>query len=379
MLVIGVVAGWQGHSLYAFFSDKPVVVSSPITEEPSQPMVGRSVEEFSAPGFFSSKNLLNTTQLGMVIELIKQDLDVGTQNKLNKDVIKYAKSLLVNSMGENTEQRLLALLGNYDTKESVLDILSRFYAREKQYEKAIASLYNLRSMTQFDEDYKKINRRISVLSQKNIKQLTMHNRKSEMGDFFEFMLEKEPDNFSIQMQYAELEYTSRNYSHVEQLLSTLLYHPEFSLKSEALIQKTQHQKDMIENGIVTVPVEKSGDHYIVSAVINRQESVKLIIDTGATLTILSPQVIRDLGLRLDEVDQYMDFSTANGIVQAPIVMLDSVRIQNHLVNDLKVGVLSVFPQGENSEFSGLLGMNFLNQFAFFIDQKNSTLELVEAE
>ena len=39
MLGIGVVAGWQGHSLYAFFSDKPVVVSSPITEEPSQPMV----------------------------------------------------------------------------------------------------------------------------------------------------------------------------------------------------------------------------------------------------------------------------------------------------------------------------------------------------
>lgn len=313
----------------------------------------------------------------MVIELIKQDLDVETQRKLNIDVVKYAQSLLENPVSsEITEQRLLALLGNYDTKEQVLNILAKFYAQEKQYKKAITSLFNLRGMTQFDEDYKKISSRINVLSQKNLKYLKSYNYRSEMADFFEFMLMKEPDNFSMQMQYAEFEFSNRNYQHVEQLLDTLLYHPEYAFKSDALLQKIQHQKDKIESGVIPIPVEKSGDHYIVNAVINNLEPVKLIIDTGATLTILSPKVIQNLGLQLDDVEQYMEFATANGVVKAPVVSLDTIRIQNHLVNDLKVGILSTF---SNSGFSGLLGMNFLNQFAFFIDQKNSTLELVEAE
>ena len=377
LLCAGAFVGWHSHSVFVYFSAEPVIALEPAEENSPVPAIETRSSEFNAPGFFSSKNLMNNTQLGMVIELIKQDLDTDTQTKLNKDVVQYARSLLSNAgTGDNTEQRLLALLGNFDTKEQVLDILARFYERSKQYEQAISSLYNLREMIRFDEDYKKISSRISVLSQKNLKHLKARNYNTEMGDFFEFMIAKEPDNFSIQMQYAEFEYKNRNYGHVDQLLSVLVFHPEYALKSESLLQKARHQKEMIENGIVPVPVEKSGDHYIVNAVINGQESVKLIIDTGATLTILSPKVIQDLGLNFDDAQQFMEFSTANGVVKAPLMSLESVKIQNHLVTDLQVGVLSTF---SSSEFGGLLGMNFLNQFAFFIDQKNSTLELVENE
>ena len=377
VLGAGIILGWSGHALYSSFLVKPVVVPKIESVESQPEIAAPNIDEtLNAPYFFSSNSLINNNQLGMVIELIKQDLDVEAQNRLNKDVVKYARSLLLSVNDKNTEQRLLALLGNFDTKEQVLDVLARYYEKQNKFEEAITSLFNLRSMAQFDEDYEKITSRINVLTKKNIKLLSSYSYKAELSAFFEFMIAKEPDNFSAQMQYAEFEYDNRHYAKVDQLLSVLRYHPEYSLKSEALLKKSQHQIEMIENGIVPVPVEKAGEHYIVNAVINNQEPVKLIIDTGASLTILSPKVISDLGLKLDDVDLYMEFSTANGVVKAPTMLLDSIRIQNHLVNDLRVGVLSAVA---NSEYGGLLGMNFLNHFAFFLDQKNSTLELVEAE
>jgi len=378
VLGFGAIAGWYGHVLYSFFSPKPVAVLKDIDiAMPQSTLTTENLPPLTTPDFFSPSDLLDNTQLGILIELIKQDLDVEAKNRLNNDVIKYANFLRVNAARDkNTEQRLLALLGNYDTKEVVLDILVQFYVKKKQYKKAISSLFNLRAMTQFDDEYDKISQRIKTLSRQNLKQLKAHNEKAKMADFYEYMLAKEPDNFSMQMQYAQFEYENRKYSHVEELLEVLLYHPDFAVKAEALLQKTLHQKEMIENGIVPVPVTKSGNHFIVNAVINNQERAKLIIDTGATLTVLSPKIIQALGLRLDEAAQYREFATANGVVTAPVVTLDSFRIQNYLVNNLQVGVLAGF---SNEAFGGLLGMNFLNQFAFFIDQKNNTLELVEIE
>ena len=378
LLGSGVFAGWHSHSLYALFSKKESVSLNSQTERlpPSKNSPDLSTK-IKSPGFFSGKDLLNNTQLGMVIELIKQDLDIESQQQLNKEVVQYANSLLANEVNaDNAEQRLLALLGNYDTREDVLDILARFYERQKEYKKAVSSLYNLRSMVQFDDEYNKITNRIKVVSRKNIKLLESYNYKSEIEDFYDFLVAKEPDNFAIQMEYAEFEYKNRKYAHVDELLSVLRHHPDYVSQSEILMQKAIHQKDMIENGIIPVPVEKAGEHYVVTAVINNQEPVKLIIDTGATLTILSPKVIQELGLRVDDVRQYMEFSTANGVVQAPVVSIDTMSVRNHLVRDLQVGVLSAFP---HSKFAGLLGMNFLSQFEFFIDQKNSTLELVDID
>lgn len=383
ILILGLGLGWYGHSLYSFFSAVSVVVPHSAAKSLTAKSLAAPAKiddasvELTLPDLFSNRTLLNNKQLGLMIELVKQGLDVESQDKLNKRVVRYAKTLMISAApGVDIEQRLLALLGNYDTKEQILDILAKFYANTKQYKQAISSLYDLRSMARFDDDYRKITSRIEVLSKKNLKALNTYNYKAEMADFFEFMLANEPDNFEMQMQYAEFEYNNRHYARVEELLSVLLHHPDYARQAELLMQKTQHQNEMIENGVVPVPVEKMGDHYVVRAVVNGQEPVKLIIDTGATLTILSPKVIQNLGLRLDEVQRYRAFSTANGTVQAPVISLESLKIQNHLVTDLDAGILSTF---SNSEIDGLLGMNFLNQFAFFIDQKNGTLELVGVE
>ena len=65
------------------------------------------------------------------------------------------------------------------------------------------------------------------------------------------------------------------------------------------------------------------------------------------------------------------FTTANGRVSAPIYRLDSVSIGDWQVSDLDVGVLELGDSG----IDGLLGMNFLRHFQFFIDQHEALLRL----
>lgn len=378
MFLSGAIIGWGGHFVYSLSSNMFSISKNKTDKADTiEPIVESESYTLVSPQFFSNQKMLNNTQLGMMIELFKQDLDLEAQDELNKEVVQYAMSLLLNVKNpKNTEQRLLALLGNYDTKEQVLNVLSRFYQAQGNYQQAISSLYNLRSMAQYDEQYNQITKKINQLSKKYLKDLKAYNYKSEMADFYEFLMKKEPDNFEMQMEYAEFEFKNRNYEHVEELLSVLLYHPDFSLQAENLLQKAQHQKELIDNGIVPIPLEKKGNHYFVMALINNQEPVKLIIDTGATLTMLSPKIIRELGIRLDDAQQYMEFSTANGVVQAPVIMIDSLSVQNHVVRDVQVGVLTTL---QNTQVGGLLGMNFLSQFAFYLDQKNSSLELVEVD
>jgi len=376
VFIIGTILGWQGHSKINSFSAQEEIepVEKLAIKERNDNVSDLKQNTFQ---FLTNKSLLNHTQLGVVIELIKQNLDVESQNQLNNEVIKYANSLVRSTEDNlNIEQHLIALIGNEDTKETVLELLVEFYARQKEYKKAVNTLYELRSLKNFDEDYQEVSNRIIVLTQKNIKKLSAYGFKSELTSFFEFILAKEPDNFDVQFQYAEFEYANRKYSRVEQLLGMLLHHPDFENQSAALMQKAQHQKDLLNNGVVPVPIEKAGDNFLVDALINNQEPVKLIIDTGASLTVLSSKIIRDLGLNLGDLLYYTEFSTANGIVKAPVFELDSISVRNHIVKGLKVGVL---PGLSQPSISGLLGMNFLSQFTFFLDQKNSTLELVDIE
>jgi len=66
------------------------------------------------------------------------------------------------------------------------------------------------------------------------------------------------------------------------------------------------------------------------------------------------------------------FNTANGPVRASIYTLDSLSVGDWQVNNLEIGVLDL---GSRPDMNGLLGMNFLSHFQFFIDQDKALLRL----
>jgi aspartyl protease family protein len=100
------------------------------------------------------------------------------------------------------------------------------------------------------------------------------------------------------------------------------------------------------------PANEQG-HVIVEAVINGA-SVRLLVDTGASLVTLTPEDAHSAGIAPGELVFNHRVSTANGSARMAAATLREIRIGQLSIYDVPAAVL------ENLNIS-LLGMSFLSQ------------------
>lgn len=128
-----------------------------------------------------------------------------------------------------------------------------------------------------------------------------------------------------------------------------------------------------EHGI-SIPVRRIGHLHLVSVELNGSRTAQLILDTGASHTILSQEVIRELALLpSDYRPGLVSLKTASGSVDAQIVRIDSMKIATAEVRNSSAAVHTVpdFPSGVD----GLLGLSFLHQFEITLDSNKGELRL----
>jgi aspartyl protease family protein len=95
-------------------------------------------------------------------------------------------------------------------------------------------------------------------------------------------------------------------------------------------------------------------------------AVRFIVDTGATLVALSSTDARRLGIAYRQ-GKLVSMNTANGVTDAWLVKLDSVRVGNITVNNVDAAVI------ENQALPALLGMSFLNRMEMRRDGQTMVL------
>jgi clan AA aspartic protease (TIGR02281 family) len=102
---------------------------------------------------------------------------------------------------------------------------------------------------------------------------------------------------------------------------------------------------------------------VVEALLNRQVSAPLMLDTGATYTVLTKQTAADLGItRLERLPKHA-FLTPGGPIQSPITTLKSIRVGTVEAQDVAVAI-----DAEGYLPMGLLGMTFMRHFKVTVDQ-----------
>lgn len=118
-----------------------------------------------------------------------------------------------------------------------------------------------------------------------------------------------------------------------------------------------------------VPLERAEWGYVVRVRVNEQETARLVLDTGATATALSPRIVQRLGLTVRR-DPSVTVRTAGGSVQAGIARIDSLEVGGRRVAPVDVLVFDAVPGAD-----GLLGMDFLGAFRVEIHAQGPTLTL----
>ena len=112
----------------------------------------------------------------------------------------------------------------------------------------------------------------------------------------------------------------------------------------------------------------AGGQYAVDVAINGQ-SVRMLVDTGATMVVISADTASRLGLQILESDYTARVRTANGVASVAPVTLREVTIGQIYLGDVKALVAN-----RNAGPINLLGMSFLKRLAS-IEQRSGTLIL----
>jgi clan AA aspartic protease (TIGR02281 family) len=102
--------------------------------------------------------------------------------------------------------------------------------------------------------------------------------------------------------------------------------------------------------------------------LNDQVTTMLHVDTGASDVLIPRKVAEELGIRIGPETRTKVYGTANGLIEAPVVMLDSVDVGGARVENVPASI-------SDSMSVGLLGLSFFNHFTYQIDTANGVLEL----
>ena len=128
-----------------------------------------------------------------------------------------------------------------------------------------------------------------------------------------------------------------------------------------------------ESSTITVPVTPMGGSLVLPVRLNDEQTVQLILDTGATMMVLSTDVAIQLGLLSGSQNQISTVNTAGGSIQVNMTHLKTVQVGSAKANNVAVAIHDL--PDTDSGIDGLLGMSYLDNFLVTLDTKQKELHL----
>lgn len=311
-------------------------------------------------------SLLNQKKYKSALLIYANNANNDTIYKYQKALFSYIKSKVLqkNSEVKKLIQSFLKL--EYDNPTALYH-LSTIYFNEYEYKKSILLLYKIKDVYVKEQLKKDISKKLNQYITSYLKYLDHQKNSQQKIDFLLFLSDKEPENekyqYLLAKLYLDLKYYEKSKYIFESIGTDYLYRNKI-VEFLALINKKITLQEKFNKKIF---LQKKGTHFFVHAMINNTTKVKLLIDTGASLTLIDTKILASLDINDFE---NINLNTANGTVLAKLTKVDNFAIDNFDFDNFEISISSL-----NSDFDGLLGMNYLKNFDFYIDQDDAILYL----
>ena len=131
------------------------------------------------------------------------------------------------------------------------------------------------------------------------------------------------------------------------------------------------------NGSVDIPFRFSGNHIYVPVIVNCRERY-WVLDTGASISVVSSEFAKELGL---ETLGNMKGGAANSTVEVQFATLPSFSVEGIEFDPQQIAVIDLKPLNKlvNIPIAGILGFDFLSRFMTKVDYAHELLSFYEPE
>ena len=120
-----------------------------------------------------------------------------------------------------------------------------------------------------------------------------------------------------------------------------------------------------------VPFHQMGPLVVVKGILNGRVAADFMVDTGASLSMISQKSARDLGIDLHVTRPTIPIQTMGETIHVPLVVLESIEVGGMQVKKITVAVYDL----PHLDRPGILGLDFLKHFRVEVDFKEGFLLL----
>jgi clan AA aspartic protease (TIGR02281 family) len=268
---------------------------------------------------------------------------------------------------EETIQQIEEYIELEPNHEEAKLLLIEIYKKKKAYKEAIQLITELIDASSQIES-EKFHDNLIKTSQLYIDSLIASKDFQQLQAFLETQIEygvKSPFFiFSLANYYLSID----SVTPATKLLKEIEFDDEYGERAKKLLSKIENNENITETYQHKLPLKKEGSHFTIEVTIDNTP-LTLLLDTGATLTMIDEEKISSLTLIEDEIT----LKTAGGEVSAQLQEAQKLTIGDIEIKNFKV-TTSTFKE-ESAD--GLLGMNFFEKFKFMINQNEGVLYLSE--
>ena len=140
-----------------------------------------------------------------------------------------------------------------------------------------------------------------------------------------------------------------------------------ALKSLLPLTRGTAPSTRADRDVATIRVDRSRGGWIADVVLNDARRARFLVETGASVTVLSPELADALGIAASPRARIMRFQTLAGVTEAPVVTIPSLRLGELEAQD----VIAVIH--ETVGLDGILGNTFLARYTVTLDARQGLL------
>ena len=123
-----------------------------------------------------------------------------------------------------------------------------------------------------------------------------------------------------------------------------------------------------EGGEAPIRLERHGGVWVVKVVVNNSAHARFLVDTGASITAISPELADNLGIAPSKPPLVIKLQTLGGETKAAVVVIGTLAVGDVEAKDVSA-VVHEMPEG----LDGILGNTFLGRYSVTLNAQQGQL------